>query len=207
MMTLVFAAMGATITSFLGRLLWEEFASWHPSWCAALIRLALKLSPPELRERLAEEWQGYLDETPGYVRKIWNAAGFVVAARKLPRPKASPVRTNSSAVRNAFARASDLVFAAVILVLLAPCFIIITALIRLASPGPALYRRASKGRHGRRIMRIRFRTMELADDRKNGRYHAVGKFMRCTSLDELPAFINVLKGDLSVEDLFRIRRP
>jgi hypothetical protein len=67
MIALLLTGLAAVMMPFMGRLLWEEFVAWHPVWCAALIRMALRVAPPNLRERLAEEWQSYLDETPGRV--------------------------------------------------------------------------------------------------------------------------------------------
>ena len=61
----------------------SEFEAWMPWIAERLRRAALKRLPSTLRERLDEEWASYLDETPGYVGKVWQALGFNFAARRI----------------------------------------------------------------------------------------------------------------------------
>jgi lipopolysaccharide/colanic/teichoic acid biosynthesis glycosyltransferase len=113
-------------------------------------------------------------------------------------------------------RAFDVVGAAVILVLLAPLMIAIALVIRLASPGPALFRQTRVGRDGHTFEMLKYRSMCLgADARKaelrprneadglfkiadDPRITRVGRFLRRTSLDELPQLVNVLRGQMSL---------
>ncbi|WP_217809776.1 sugar transferase [Micromonospora sp. NBS 11-29] len=118
-------------------------------------------------------------------------------------------------------RALDLVGAVVLLVLAAPVMLVIGALIRLDSPGPAIFRQTRVTRGGTTFTFYKFRTMyadapdrfpelyrydsadgigdhtfyKLADDPRNTR---VGRWLRRTTLDELPNLFNVLTGDLSL---------
>jgi len=118
-------------------------------------------------------------------------------------------------------RSLDIVVAAVALVVLAPVFGLLVLLIRLDSPGPAFYQQLRVGRHGATFRLWKFRSMfngstqslhhQASDDwfgeRRNGhRYKSdsdprvtrVGRFLRRTSLDELPQLWNVLKGEMSL---------
>lgn len=101
----------------------------------------------------------------------------------------------------------DRVFAAVILVLIAPLLALIALAIKLDSPGPVIFRQKRYGQNNRLIEVYKFRSMyahatdpnatKLAT-RNDSRVTRVGAFLRRTSLDELPQFFNVLRGDMSV---------
>jgi len=103
-------------------------------------------------------------------------------------------------------RASDIVLASLILVLIAPVLAAIAAGVKLSSPGPILFRQRRYGLDGREIVVYKFRSMSVAEDgavvtqatRNDSRVTPFGAFMRRTSLDELPQFINVLQGRMSV---------
>ena len=84
-----------------------------------------------------------------------------------------------------------------------PVFGIFAILIKLSSPGPVIFKQERGGRNGKSFILLKFRTMKDAqgspitssgDERITG----IGKFLRKTKLDEMPQFINVLKGDMSV---------
>lgn len=82
--------------------------------------------------------------------------------------------------------------------------LIIAALVKLDSPGPALFKQDRIGKDGKVFQIYKFRSMCLNaekggvySDNKDARVTKVGKIIRATSLDELPQFFNVLKGDMS----------
>ncbi|MDD3322981.1 MAG: sugar transferase [Paludibacter sp.] len=111
----------------------------------------------------------------------------------------------------------DLIFSIIILISLTPFLLIIALLIKLEDNGPVLYKQERIGLNGRRFVFFKFRSMivnaeaiqeQLMDKNEvdgpvfkienDPRITKIGKFLRKTSLDELPQFYNVLKGDMSV---------
>jgi putative colanic acid biosynthesis UDP-glucose lipid carrier transferase len=101
----------------------------------------------------------------------------------------------------------DIAFAAVVLVLTAPLLLLIALAIKLTSSGPIFYRQERMSLNGHRFQMLKFRSMPLDAEMATGpvwarsgedRATPVGRFLRRTSLDELPQFINVFKGDMSV---------
>lgn len=104
-------------------------------------------------------------------------------------------------------RAFDMCFAFTVLLMTSPLLIVIALLIRLTSVGPILFVQERIGLNGLPFRMYKFRTMnvhpaEESDTRwttdSDPRRTAIGSFLRKTSLDELPQFFNVLKGDMSV---------
>jgi putative colanic acid biosynthesis UDP-glucose lipid carrier transferase len=103
-------------------------------------------------------------------------------------------------------RASDICLATVILTLVSPLMLAIAIGIKVSSPGPMLFRQRRYGIDGREIVVYKFRTMTVLEDggvvtqatSNDRRVTRLGAFLRRTSLDELPQFINVLQGRMSV---------
>jgi len=103
-------------------------------------------------------------------------------------------------------RIFDIIFSTAVIVIGAPVFVLIAALIRLDSRGDVLYRQIRVGRDGKMFRIFKFRTMvknahkigPLITEVNDSRRTLVGKFLRMTSLDELPNFFNVLLGEMSV---------
>ncbi len=103
-------------------------------------------------------------------------------------------------------RACDLVIASSALVLLAPIMVTLAIAVKMSSPGPVIFRQRRYGLDGEEIIVYKFRSMTVVEDgptivqaqRVDARVTRLGAFMRRTSLDELPQFINVLQGRMSV---------
>jgi putative colanic acid biosynthesis UDP-glucose lipid carrier transferase len=105
----------------------------------------------------------------------------------------------------ALKRLEDVVISSVALMIAAPIMALIVVFIRLESPGPVLFRQERWGFNAHPISVLKFRTMRLHEDpvvtqatRNDPRVTRVGRVLRCTSLDELPQLINVLRGDMSL---------
>lgn len=112
-----------------------------------------------------------------------------------------------STFNRALKRGVDIVLSSLILILGAPLFLLLALLIRLESPGPALYIQERVGLDGQPFNCIKFRTMRADAETKTGpvwsspedpRVTRLGPFLRRHSLDELPQFINVLLGEMSI---------
>jgi len=104
-------------------------------------------------------------------------------------------------------RAYDLIVASIALVLLAPFFAVAAIAIKLSSPGPVFFRQNRYGKDGALFSMFKFRTMrtDLADAsgvlqtvKDDPRITRIGGFLRKTSLDELPQFLNIIMGEMSV---------
>jgi putative colanic acid biosynthesis UDP-glucose lipid carrier transferase len=101
----------------------------------------------------------------------------------------------------------DRLFALAVLVGLGPVLMVLAIAVKLSSPGPVLFKQKRKGVDGNEFWIYKFRSMRVhvaepgkivQASRGDKRITQVGAFMRRTSLDELPQFLNVLKGDMSV---------
>ena len=114
-------------------------------------------------------------------------------------------------------RAIDIVIATIVLILFAPIGVFIAAAIKLTSPGPIFFKHRREGLHGRQFDCIKFRSMHVGSDDiqeklrrvsqvdgpqfkidDDPRISTVGRFLRETYIDEIPQFINVLFGQMSV---------
>ncbi len=103
-------------------------------------------------------------------------------------------------------RLSDIALASLILVLISPLLALIALGVKLSSPGPALFRQRRNGLDGEEITIYKFRSMTSHDNgdkvtqatRGDARITRFGAFLRRTSLDELPQFVNVLQGRMSI---------
>lgn len=101
---------------------------------------------------------------------------------------------------------SDYLFATVILILLSPLMLGIALAVKLSSPGPVIFKQRRYGYNGGEIIVYKFRSMTVTENgdnikqatRNDQRVTRVGAFLRRSSLDELPQFINVLQGRMSV---------
>lgn len=97
----------------------------------------------------------------------------------------------------------DRVLAAAALVMLAPLFVLVALAIRLDSRGPVLFRQARTGQNGQVFRILKFRSMTtdagLAQaTRHDARVTPVGRWLRRTSIDELPQLVNVLRGEMAL---------
>ena len=103
-------------------------------------------------------------------------------------------------------RASDIVLGTIILIIIAPLLVAIAIGVKMSSPGPVIFRQKRNGLDGEKITVYKFRSMTAQDNgpvvrqatKGDTRITRFGAFIRKTSLDELPQFINVLQGRMSI---------
>jgi Undecaprenyl-phosphate glucose phosphotransferase len=104
-------------------------------------------------------------------------------------------------------RIFDIVFSIFAILLSSPLMLVIALAIKLTSRGPVLFSQERISLNGRRFRMVKFRTMRVQDSHGSNEHHTsridprvtpIGALLRHTSLDELPQFFNVLRGDMSV---------
>jgi len=135
----------------------------------------------------------------GYPTAIPRGLQPLMKFRKIT---ASPFSGASGLIK----RASDIVLSLLILALIAPLLVVLAVCVKLTSPGPAIFRQRRYGLDGEEIVVYKLRTMTTAQDgdsvpqcqKVDPRVTPLGAFLRRTSLDELPQFINVLQGRMSI---------
>lgn len=118
----------------------------------------------------------------------------------------APLRELPAVADSPGKRALDIFGALVALLIFLPLLLCIALLVRLESGGPVIFRQRRTGHMGRVFTIYKFRTMTVTEDnasvrqatRNDSRVTAVGGLLRKLSLDELPQFLNVLRGDMSL---------
>lgn len=103
-------------------------------------------------------------------------------------------------------RIEDIVLSVIIFILISPIFLVIAIGVKITSPGPVFYRQTRVTLNNKKFEMLKFRSMPVNVEKdgiqwggsKSKTKTRFGKFIRATSLDELPQFINTLKGDMSI---------
>lgn len=172
-------------------------------------RVVLAIDPKaEARVRDLTERLGALPTALTLLVDPRGADARNAALEKLAQAPLAPLEGPRDPDRRAFnKRMQDVVLAATALAVLSPLLLLLGALVRLDSPGPALFRQRRHGFNHEEITVWKFRSMRheaadatasrqvVADD---DRVTRVGRFLRATSLDELPQLLNVLRGEMSL---------
>ena len=104
-----------------------------------------------------------------------------------------------------FKRVFDITFSIIILFTFSPIFFIVSFLVKVSSPGPVFYKGVRVGRYRKPFRIFKFRSMYRNSDifagstsKNDPRITKIGKFLRRYKIDELPQFVNVLRGEMSV---------
>ncbi|MDB5799656.1 MAG: putative glycosyltransferase [Rhodocyclales bacterium] len=121
-------------------------------------------------------------------------------------PVVSVCETPFTGLNGIAKRCSDIVLASLILMMIAPILLAVAIGVKLTSPGPTIFRQRRYGLDGKEILVYKFRSMKVTEDgavvkqasRNDDRITPFGAFIRKTSLDELPQFVNVLQGRMSI---------
>jgi undecaprenyl-phosphate galactose phosphotransferase/putative colanic acid biosynthesis UDP-glucose lipid carrier transferase len=170
------------------------------------IVLALSWSHPQDIEQLLAQ----LRVIPLPVRLLPDRAVSTVLRRQASMSQrlymVEVQRTPLSALDRVAKRLLDLVVAATSLVLLTPVLIIAAVLVKLESKGPVIFRQRRHGFNGKSFVIYKLRSMTVQEDdgavvqatKKDPRVTRVGRFLRQSSIDELPQLLNVLQGHMSM---------
>jgi putative colanic acid biosysnthesis UDP-glucose lipid carrier transferase len=171
-----------------------------------MVYLAL---PLRAEDRLREVVES-LQDTTASVYYVPDVFIFSLLSATLTDLKGIPLialwETPFFGVNGWLKRAEDLVLASLILILVSPLLILIALGVKLTSPGPIIFRQRRYGLDGSEIMVYKFRTMKVCEDgqqitqtvKDDSRVTPLGRWLRRTSLDELPQFFNVLGGSMSI---------
>lgn len=121
-------------------------------------------------------------------------------------PVVSLFDTPMSGVNKVIKRLEDIILSVMILAFISPVLVLISIFVKISSPGPIIFKQQRYGIDGKGIAVWKFRSMVVMENddkviqakKGDARVTSLGGFLRRTSLDELPQFINVLKGDMSI---------
>jgi Undecaprenyl-phosphate glucose phosphotransferase len=184
----------------------EQLAAYVKSRRVDLIYITLPMASQPRIVRLLDE----LHDTTASIYFVPDIFLFDLIQARIDTiggiPVASVCETPFSGFNGVVKRASDIVLAVVICALILPLLLGIAVGVKLSSPGPVLFRQRRYGLDGREIHVYKFRSMTVTEDgavieqatRADERVTRFGAFLRRYSLDELPQFINVLQGRMSV---------
>ncbi|MCJ2092100.1 sugar transferase [Methylobacterium sp. J-072] len=207
------AVVVSLVISVAGRVLADEFKAFRPMIVDRLVARAVRKMPAELQERYAEEWRSHLEEIPGDIAKVWTAFGYNLVAGRIASSFFSWEITAK--------RALDVVLGGTAIFLLFPLLLTIAASIWIEDRRAPMFMHSRIGKDGRRFSCFKFRTMRVDGNailaahlaanpvaraewmatyrlKDDPRITAIGKLLRKTSLDELPQFINVWRGEMSM---------
>ncbi len=169
------------------------------------IYICLPIRTEERVMKLMEE----LRDTTASVYFVPDIFAFDLMRAQLAEIDGIPVlavcETPFSGMNGVLKRGSDIVFASILIALLWPLMLAIAVGVRMSSPGPIIFKQRRYGLYGERILVYKFRTMSVCEDdsiaqatRDDPRVTPFGRFLRKTSLDELPQLFNVLFGSMSL---------
>jgi putative colanic acid biosysnthesis UDP-glucose lipid carrier transferase len=193
-------AAGAT----LGTL--DQLADYVKSQRVELIYITLPMASQPRIVRLLDQ----LHDTTASIHFVPDILLFDLIQARIDTVGGMPVvsvcETPFRGLNAVIKRASDIVLALLICTLTLPLMLAIAVGVKMSSPGPVIFRQRRYGLDGREILVYKFRSMRVTEDgavirqatRADGRVTRFGAFLRRYSLDELPQFINVLQGRMSV---------
>jgi putative colanic acid biosynthesis UDP-glucose lipid carrier transferase len=121
-------------------------------------------------------------------------------------PVISVCETPFTGANGAIKRSSDVILSLLIMLLISPILLLIALGVKFTSPGPIIFKQRRYGLDGEEILVYKFRSMSVCEDggtikqagKNDSRITPLGRILRKTSLDELPQFVNVLQGRMSI---------
>jgi len=168
------------------------------------------LALPMRAEKRLKEVLGHLADTTASVYIVPDIFTFeLLNARLLDMggiPTISVYEGPFYGINEWIKRLEDLVIGTIITIVIMPVMIVLAIGVKLSSPGPVIFKQRRYGFNGEEIFVWKFRTMTVCEDgpaipqvhKNDPRVTKFGEFLRRTSLDELPQFINVLQGRMSI---------
>ena len=186
-----------------------SYADLHSQVCQG-IDIVFVCLPPE-DEQWAEKVFATLSDTTVEVKALPAICEFMSLRAEVEMFEGLPIITLQGSPLHGWnlviKRAMDIIGAAAALVLFAPVLLVVGGLVKMTSPGPVFFRQVRMGLDGRAFEMLKFRSMRADAESATGpvwarpdddRRTPIGAFLRRTSLDELPQFWNVLKGQMSI---------
>lgn len=187
---------------------------WHTLHTPGMIPEKVQGVVADLRAELPESWLRFitncvLSGVPVYhVKQVLESLTGRVEIEHLSENTLGSLNPNQAYIK--FKQAVDWLAALVVLVVVSPLLLIVALLIRLETPGPALFRQERVGYRGAVFTVYKFRTMrqgvasEDIDEREKAitvsddpRITRLGRFLRRTRIDEIPQLLNILRGEMS----------
>jgi lipopolysaccharide/colanic/teichoic acid biosynthesis glycosyltransferase len=210
---LVGALLCSLSIAIANSLLAGEVRAWLPHLARHLVRAAVRRLPADCQARYETDWLAELIAWEDRPMSALAKAAHIRWKVRAIRESLGGVEVKSEGAK----RVLDLLIASGTLLILSPCLLAIAIAIKLDSRGPVFFGQPRAGRGDRRFRLIKFRSMYLdAGSRmpepgkelqeagvrftihRDPRITRVGRFIRRSSLDELPQLINVIKGDMSL---------
>ncbi|MGQ8773490.1 undecaprenyl-phosphate glucose phosphotransferase [Serratia sp. NA_112.1] len=176
--------------------------------CGRIDRIYIAMSMEQ--EKLIKDTVSELSDTTCSVMLIPDIFTFNILQSRSEEINGVPVvslfDTPMSGVNQVIKRVEDIVLSIFILLFISPVLLLISAMVKFTSHGPVIFKQRRYGMDGKAIEVWKFRSMKVMENgdkviqatKGDVRITPVGAFLRRTSLDELPQFINVLKGDMSI---------
>lgn len=189
--------MAEFLLGLLGNLLAAEIGEWLPRLSFCILKYSLKKVPPELSERLSEEWHAVLIDTPGGFSKVKCAIGFLLG---IPRIRHEFYLADEPFSPIAFRaiRAIDVTFSAVCLILFIPLLLSLALIVAITSRGPVIESEIQLRNDGSPFRLFWFRTTVAFGEPLKVMFSPVGRWLDLTRMHMLPLLFNVLIGDLSL---------
>ncbi len=175
-----------------GALLAQQVRGSLPEYTARRARAAAGRLPEQLQGRYEDEWLAELDaqrEKP--LTALRFAHSLPKAARAISAQAGGSMEAGTTAI---LARVADTFVAGLLLLVLAPLFGAVAALVKIGCGGSVLDRSRAFGREGTAIELFSFSTA----DKRTGRPSGVGRFLWNTNLDRLPVLVNVVRGEVAL---------
>ncbi|TDO95997.1 undecaprenyl-phosphate glucose phosphotransferase [Marinomonas balearica] len=169
--------------------------------------IALPMSEAETMQDV----QKALHSSAAIIRMVPDLFGFRLLNQSMTEVAGMPIINVTTSPmmegKNRFIKSiEDKVLASIILLCISPIMLILALAVKLTSPGPVFYKQERVSWNGKAFNMLKFRSMSVDSEKDGVKWGGattmsvtpIGAFIRKTSLDELPQFINVLKGDMSI---------